>query len=775
MNKISKKIVALVTMAAFVLTLVPAAAFAAELPKTGDPLNSSIETAYANPDLAIGEAVKVTANIYASDNTTAAQMTGVKIWAEDKDGRITKAAHFYAAASDGSQGTEWNSPGILADGVVSGTLDNGQQFYVSFDAAGEYTIHVGQVQKQPDGSDKVVEVNYTEGYNTVNVAARTANSIKFTKEDGVSNLPTNEDNVVTLDILNNFAGFEINGVDTLTIKGKVTDKDGNPIDNATVNLASSKSSVVLKKTEVTTNNQGEFEVEFSMSDYVNATIDVTCGDLNYTLKVVASQSQAEDITTTLENGYVLAGNDSNWNKGDYRTFSDAVQFKITDKKGEAITSDLSATEPAFGIGNVAGYQHEDFVSVDDKPAKSTLTADDLIVVWDETNSVYTLKYKSGDAAKDLVPGEYTVSVALLSDDNATATFNVAKYGTTKDLVLNMYEKTTGKTEQQDPYAAITDEIALGSDLKVEAKYVDENGIKIPATKVEYGVDGKAVTGAYDAVQYRIAANTVANESLIGTTIYVKAYDSSVKKLVEKELTVVDAYNTYSLAFDPVKGDANKDNTVNVSVVDADENLANKVDGNLYAYVADQSNADAKVSVEVAKDVEDGKGKLTIFSDKETTVDVVVAVKSGTAIYAKTLEYTVGKEDALANTSVVMTIGSSDFVVNNQVVTMEDAAPYVANDRTYVPFRALGEALGAEVEWDNDARTVTYTLGDTKIVMTIGEKTYTVNGEEKTMDVAPEITSDRTYVPVRFVGEALGFKVTALYAADNTTASVVFQK
>ena len=44
-----------------------------------------------------------------------------------------------------------------------------------------------------------------------------------------------------------------------------------------------------------------------------------------------------------------------------------------------------------------------------------------------------------------------------------------------------------------------------------------------------------------------------------------------------------------------------------------------------------------------------------------------------------------------------------------------------------------------------------------------------------MDVAPILTGDRTYVPVRFVGEALGFKVIALSAADGTTSSVVFQK
>ena len=126
-------------------------------------------------------------------------------------------------------------------------------------------------------------------------------------------------------------------------------------------------------------------------------------------------------------------------------------------------------------------------------------------------------------------------------------------------------------------------------------------------------------------------------------------------------------------------------------------------------------------------------------------------------------------------TVSMTIGSNDFVINNNIVTVPDAAPYIANDRTYVPFRALGEALGAKVVWDNDARTVTYTLGDTEIVMTIGDTTYTINGVEKSMDVAPEITGDRTYVPVRFVAEGLGFKVTPLYADNGTTASVVFEK
>ena len=61
-------------------------------------------------------------------------------------------------------------------------------------------------------------------------------------------------------------------------------------------------------------------------------------------------------------------------------------------------------------------------------------------------------------------------------------------------------------------------------------------------------------------------------------------------------------------------------------------------------------------------------------------------------------------------------------------------------------------------------------------MTIGETTYTVNDEEATMDAAPVIGSgDRTYVPVRFVAEALGYTVTPLYDSNNLTASVVFQR
>lgn len=92
----------------------------------------------------------------------------------------------------------------------------------------------------------------------------------------------------------------------------------------------------------------------------------------------------------------------------------------------------------------------------------------------------------------------------------------------------------------------------------------------------------------------------------------------------------------------------------------------------------------------------------------------------------------------------------------------------------VPIRALAEAFDAEVVYDNDDRTVTIEYNDKTIVMTVDESTYTIDGEEAEMDTEAVIKGDRTYVPVRFAAEAMGFKVTALYDDNSSTASVVFQ-
>ena len=87
-----------------------------------------------------------------------------------------------------------------------------------------------------------------------------------------------------------------------------------------------------------------------------------------------------------------------------------------------------------------------------------------------------------------------------------------------------------------------------------------------------------------------------------------------------------------------------------------------------------------------------------------------------------------------------------------------AAPYISNDRTMVPVRAVAESFNCNVGWDGATRKVTITSTDKEINLFIDSTTAYVNGQEVTLDVAPQITNDITFVPVRFVTENMGYNV-----------------
>lgn len=92
------------------------------------------------------------------------------------------------------------------------------------------------------------------------------------------------------------------------------------------------------------------------------------------------------------------------------------------------------------------------------------------------------------------------------------------------------------------------------------------------------------------------------------------------------------------------------------------------------------------------------------------------------------------------------------------ITKFDTDPVIENDTTLVGFRAILEALGAEVEWNEESRTVTAVKDDTTIVLTIDSDTALVNGNAKSLLAAPRIIGSSTMVPVRFISEQLGMKV-----------------
>jgi len=110
--------------------------------------------------------------------------------------------------------------------------------------------------------------------------------------------------------------------------------------------------------------------------------------------------------------------------------------------------------------------------------------------------------------------------------------------------------------------------------------------------------------------------------------------------------------------------------------------------------------------------------------------------------------------------VILTVGQREASVNGTQLRL-DVAPYLKPSvgRTLVPIRFVSEALGANVEWIDSTHQVIITQPGIEIILTIGSNKAYVNNVLQLLDCPAEITSNITFVPLRFVSEALGAKVT----------------
>lgn len=98
------------------------------------------------------------------------------------------------------------------------------------------------------------------------------------------------------------------------------------------------------------------------------------------------------------------------------------------------------------------------------------------------------------------------------------------------------------------------------------------------------------------------------------------------------------------------------------------------------------------------------------------------------------------------------------LVDGEELQNLDMPAVIIDDRTLVPLRAIFEKMGAKVTWDAELQMITAETEDKTIVMFINNKAGVVNGNAFNMDVAPKIINDRTMVPVRAIAEAVGASV-----------------
>ncbi len=191
-----------------------------------------------------------------------------------------------------------------------------------------------------------------------------------------------------------------------------------------------------------------------------------------------------------------------------------------------------------------------------------------------------------------------------------------------------------------------------------------------------------------------------------------------------------------------------------------------------AFAADETTEEAAAEVTATETVEATEEEATEEVAEEEATEEVAEEE---ATEEETTEEAT-EEEATEETTEVVTEEAVDYsqfdgegievVLDNAKIEF-DVLPELVNDRTMVPVRAIFEALGAVVDWENETQTITAAKGDVVIMMQIDNTKMFVNGEEVELDAAPFLKDDsRTLVPLRAISESFGCTVDYIEATET---------
>ncbi len=136
-----------------------------------------------------------------------------------------------------------------------------------------------------------------------------------------------------------------------------------------------------------------------------------------------------------------------------------------------------------------------------------------------------------------------------------------------------------------------------------------------------------------------------------------------------------------------------------------------------------------------------------------------------------LKFAAAAEEPLATPNLLqLTVGERTITVDG-VVSAMDVAPVIVGDRTFVPLRFISEALLAQVIWEGATKNATIIQDSRWIDLWPGDNLMVVDGGRVELDVPPQLISNRTMLPLRAVAQALNLNVQW----DPTTRQITLQK
>ena len=106
---------------------------------------------------------------------------------------------------------------------------------------------------------------------------------------------------------------------------------------------------------------------------------------------------------------------------------------------------------------------------------------------------------------------------------------------------------------------------------------------------------------------------------------------------------------------------------------------------------------------------------------------------------------------------------TQVVADGNAIAFPDVTAYKENGTVMIPIRAVYEAVGATVMWDNDTKTVFVAYGGDFFAMQIGKSTMFKPAGNTEIDFPAGVKDSRTVVPVSVFANAFGFD--AVYSPE----------
>lgn len=758
----SKKLFAILTLVAFMMTLVPMAAFAADRYSSFYMTDKTSATADGE------DKVKVT--IYANSNNVPDAGAPIYVatyrYGADKlyaDSSLTQALTESGAAA--AKTFQVPNNGGKAEFWIASTVAGTTKIAAGFTAATAatenlYQYLVGLTNATKDSVNligEITDVTFTAGAGKTMTVAAVGDNVS-----GVS-FSVSQSTATVYAISESSGTFaQANGTDYYEISYKLTSTGGAPVKDAEVQFSVSDPALSLNKTSAVSDQAGIVKVR------VTSTKPVTSFSDSYQVKAKSGDGTAYAQVQFKATGAYRLELVSGGNETVARNQPYSIKFKVFDINGNQIkrTNTTGVDPVTAAVKDVIMFEATTKPTDAGLPEKIS-DGTTKVLVKGESSGNFILEIQSNTLDKD---GDYVIKAYINNGSYVNVPFAVKKQGTINRMELSYDSTTVSKG---------------GTTSGATIKYYDAENILKKVTShsgVIFSVNPAPVAAQITQSTGEIRTTSATND--YKGKFIVTAVDNTENMAATYELTQTRevAYAKVESVTEAAPGSSA---TVAVQLYDIDGvKTAFGTSGTapqLERKIVSSKPADSIVTVSASSDFvadmqKTGGSTITVKSTHAGTALVDCVIESNGTRYpfqaVVNFKEAPAPKEVIGAKNVTMFIGAPGYTQDG-APKVTDVAPFIKDGRTFVAVRPVADAFGAEIAWNEATQTVTLTRSDVTVTIVIGSDAITVvkDGVTSTVtaDIAAFIKDGRTVLPFRAVGDAFG----ATVGYDAATQAVTY--